>query len=64
MSRRTKKWTKKLFFHLTVLAIVVVPIIHRCWRIYDKKFQRAADEIPCGLELECNSQWESPKKIK
>jgi hypothetical protein len=34
-SRRTKKWTKKLFFHLTVLAIVIVLIIHRSWRIYD-----------------------------
>jgi hypothetical protein len=37
VSRRTKKWAKKLFFHLTVLAIVIVLIIHRFWGIYDKK---------------------------
>jgi hypothetical protein len=38
MSRRTKKWAKKLFFYLTILAIVIVLIIiHTSWRIYDKK---------------------------
>jgi hypothetical protein len=36
LSRRTKKWAKKLF-HLAVLAIVMVLIIHRSWMIYDKR---------------------------